>query len=120
MPMTSAPRTFNNCTTIDPTPPEAAETTTVSPGPAPTARPAAYAVTPTTYRDPAASQDRPFGLATNWSAGTLTNSAWLALRSLHPSTSSPTANESASAPTRATTPARSLPSPDGKLVGNSF
>ena len=39
--MARAPRTWTSCTVIDPTPPAAAETTTVSPGPAPTARTAA-------------------------------------------------------------------------------
>ena len=39
--MTVAPRALSNCTVIDPTPPAAAETATVSPGPALTARTAA-------------------------------------------------------------------------------
>ena len=37
-----------------------------------------------------------------------------------PSTSSPTANLPASGPTAMTTPARSLPWPDGKFVGNQL
>ena len=48
IPMTFAPLIRRSWTTTLPTPPAAADTTTVSPSPAPTARTAAYAVHPTT------------------------------------------------------------------------
>src|SRR5205814_1910520 len=48
----------------------------------------------------------------------MTNSAWLARSSVKPSTSSPWTNASTSGPTCATTPARSLPCPDGNRAGH--
>ncbi|PQM49227.1 hypothetical protein C1Y40_00554 [Mycobacterium talmoniae] len=73
---------------------------------------------PATNSEPATSQGTAAGLAVSWSAGTATNSAWLARALVNPSTSSPTANVSTPAPSSATTPARSLPCPDGKVAGN--
>ena len=45
------------------------------------------------------------------------NSAWLARLSVNPMTSSPAATPSTSGPMPAITPARSLPSPEGKVAG---
>jgi uncharacterized membrane protein len=58
------------------------------------------------------------GLGANWVAGTATYSAWLARSSVNPRTSSPTSNLVTSGPSSATTPARSLPCPEGKVAGN--
>src|ERR1035437_4842795 len=74
---------------MDPTPPAAAETATVSPGLPPAAWIVAHAVTPATNSEPAASQETPAGFGTSWRAGTLTASAWLACSSVHPITSAP-------------------------------
>ena len=111
MPMTLAPRMRSSCTAIEPTPPAAAETTTVSPGCGSTAATAAQAVAPATFSDPATSQLRPSGLGTSWVTGTVTYSAWLERRQDQPSTSSPGANPLTPSPTAVTTPARSVPSP---------
>src|ERR1022692_1268343 len=117
--MTLTPLIFSSSTTTVPTPPAAADTTTVSPGPADTARTAAYAVTATTYIEPATGQETPAGLRMSWPAGTATYSAWLERLPDQPSTSSPTENSVTPSPTALTTPARSLPSPDGKVAGNT-
>jgi hypothetical protein len=45
-------------------------------------------------------------------------SAWLARSKLQPSTSSPGAKPATSIPTSVTTPAMSLPCPEGKVEGN--
>src|SRR3954471_13996323 len=90
-PMTVAPRRRTSCTARDPTPPAAPDTTTVSAGPGSTANTVAYAVVPATYNDPAASQDNPSGRGVRFTSLTTTNSAWLALLWVKPSTSSPTA-----------------------------
>ena len=100
-----------------PTPPAAADTATVSPGPAPTARTAAKAVQPATYREPAASQLSSVGLAISWSARTATWLAWLDRSHEYPSTSSPGAHAVTPSPTSVTTPARSLPWPEGNAAG---
>ena len=118
MPSTRALRSTSSCTTRLPTPPAAAETATVSPGRGATARTAAYAVAPTTYSEPAASQLNWGGLWISWLTGTAVWVAWLDRRKLNPSTSSPTANSVTPGPTAVTTPARSLPSPDGNVAGN--
>src|SRR5271166_1006218 len=118
MPSTRALRRTNSCTTRLPTPPAAAETATVSPGWGATERTAAYAVAPTTYSEPAVSQLNWVGLWINWFTGTAVWVAWLDRRKLNPSTSSPTANSVTSGPTALTTPARSLPSPEGNVAGN--
>ena len=55
----------------------------------------------------------------NWSAGTVTYSAWLDRRLENPITSSPTAKPLTPEPSSATTPARSLPCPDGNVAGNT-
>ncbi len=56
----------------------------------------------------------------SWSAGTATYSAWLERCHDQPSTSSPTANSVTPAPRALTMPARSLPSPDGNVAGNTL
>src|SRR4051794_3644906 len=117
MPSTVASFVRRSWTTIEPTPPAAADTATVSPGWAPTARTAAYAVHPTTYSEPAASQLSRAGLRISCVTGTATYSAWLDRCHDQPSTSSPTANSATPSPTALTTPARSLPSPDGNVAG---
>src|SRR5882757_7138472 len=83
-----------------------------------TARTAAYAVAPATNSEPATSQETSDGLAVNWFAGTVTYSAWLDRRLENPMTSSPTAKPVTPEPSSATTPARSLPCPDGNVAGN--
>ena len=79
----------------------------------------AYAARGATYRQPATSQERASGFAVTCVTGTLTNSAWLARWSVQPHAASPTAKPCAPGPSSATTPARSLPSPDGKVAGQS-
>src|ERR1019366_8849274 len=103
---------------MDPTPPAAAETATVSPGLTPAAWIDGHAVTPATNSEPAASQETPAGFGTSWRAGTLTASAWLARSSVHPITSAPALTEVTPGPTAVTTPAKSLPSPSGKCAGH--
>jgi hypothetical protein len=56
-PIALAPAFRANCTAIEPTPPAAPETTTVSPGLRPTRRTAAQAVVSITKRVPACSPD---------------------------------------------------------------
>src|SRR5882757_7954583 len=85
-----------------------------------TARTAAYAVAPATNSEPATSQETSDGLAVNWFAGTVTYSAWLDRRMENPITSSPTAKPLTPEPISATTPARSLPCPDGNVAGNTW
>src|SRR6185437_9204041 len=58
------------------------------------------------------------GLGVNWVAGTVTYSAWLDRRMENPITSSPTAKSPTPEPSSATTPARSLPWPEGNVAGN--
>ena len=53
-------------------------------------------------------------------ASTTTYSAWLARLSVNPITSSPAANPVTPSPTSSTTPARSLPCPDGNVAGHRF
>ncbi len=114
---TVAPDRRASWTVIDPTPPAAPETATTSPRFSPTDCMVAQAVVPATYREPAASHGTFAGLGTTWSPGRLTASAWLDRSSLQPITSSPTATSSTPSPTSLTTPARSLPCPDGKVAG---
>jgi hypothetical protein len=52
-------------------------------------------------------------------ASTTTSSAWEARLFVNPITSSPGEKPPTPAPTSSTTPARSLPCPDGKVDGNS-
>src|ERR1700757_4740995 len=61
-PMTVAPVRRASWTASEPTPPAAPEMTTVSPSLGGTAWPAPHAVTPATYRPPAASHETFFGL----------------------------------------------------------
>ena len=117
MPTTVAPVRRASCTVSTPTPPAAADTTTVSPGRGSTARTAAQAVAPTTCNAPACSHASSDGFARTWRTGTTTYSAWLARRSVHPNTSSPTATASTPGPSARTVPARSLPCPDGNVEG---
>src|SRR5690242_17379624 len=116
-PITVAPVLRASWDATDPTPPAAADTTTVSLGRGATASTQAYPAIPTTNSEPATSQDSGPGLAVSWSAGTSTNSAWLARVSVQPSTSSPTANPVTPSPIAWTTPARSVPWPDGNVAG---
>src|ERR1700677_4743211 len=115
--MTLAPAFLANCTTIEPTPPAAPETTTVSPALRATLRTAAYAVVPATKRAPACSHETFPGRGTRLSASTTTSSAWLDRLLVNPITSSPTATFFTSAPTSSTIPARSLPCPEGNVEG---
>src|SRR5882762_10179655 len=75
-------------------------------------------VAPATNSEPATSQETSDGLAVNWSAGTVTYSAWLDRRMENPIASSPTAKPLTPEPSSATTPARSLPCPDGNVAGH--
>ena len=118
IPTTVAPVRRASCTVSTPTPPAAAETTTVSPGWGSTARTAAQAVAPTTCSAPACSHASSDGLATICPTGTATYSAWLARASVHPKTSSPTVTECTPEPSALTVPARSLPCPDGNVEGH--
>src|SRR5690349_10607134 len=76
-PITVAPADFASWTAIEPTPPAAADTTTVSPGDSETARTAAYAVVPATYREPATSHGTAGGRGVRLPCPTTTNRAWL-------------------------------------------
>ena len=67
--------------------------------------------------DPATFQESPSGLATSCVTGTETNSAWLARSSDQPSTASPTEKPVAPSPSETISPEKSLPSPQGKVVG---
>jgi hypothetical protein len=67
---------------IVPTPPAAADTTTVSSGASETDRVAAYAVVPATNREPATGHGTASGLAARLPAGATTSSAWLARSSV--------------------------------------
>src|SRR5580700_3601466 len=116
--MTVAPASRASWTEIEPTPPDAAETTTVSPPVRPTARTAAYAVVPATNSAPAASHGTPAGLAVRCCSPTTTYSAWLARLSVQPMTSSPAEKLVTPGPVSVTIPARSLPSPDGNVAGH--
>ena len=73
---------------------------------------------PATQSAPATSQGTPAGLAVRFCSSTTAYSAWLARLSVKPMTSSPTANPVTPGPVSATTPARSLPSPDGNVAGH--
>ena len=79
-------------------------------------RVAAQAVAPTTNNAPATSHETPGGRGVSWAASTATNSAWLA-RCVNPIISSPTATPRTSHDS-STTPARSLPCPDGNSAGS--
>src|ERR1039457_6375946 len=113
--MTLAPALAASWTAIEPTPPAAPATTSVSSGPAWAAGTAAGAVVPATNSAPAASHGTPAGRGTRSPASTRTNSAWLARLSVNPLTPSPTAT---SPPVPATPPARSLPWPEGNVDGH--
>ena len=89
----------------------------MSAGPGSTANTVAYAVVPATYNDPATSQDSPSGRGVSFTSSTTTNSAWLALLWVKPRTSSPTAKPRTWGPASTTTPARSLPCPEGNVAG---
>src|SRR3954469_7503682 len=118
MPRAVAPARGASGTAIEPTPPAAPAIATVSPGARLTARMAPYAVAPATNSEPATSHGTAAGLGVNWVAGTATYSAWLDRRLENPMTSSPTAKPLTPEPNSATTPARSLPCPDGNVAGN--
>ena len=115
--MTVAPVRRASCTTSEPTPPAAPETTTVSPSPRSTERTAAQAVVPATNRPPATSHGTPSGRRARSPASTTTSSAWLARLWVKPITWSPTAKPSTSGPSSSITPARSLPCPEGNVEG---
>src|SRR5690242_4971299 len=115
--MTVAPARLASWTVTEPTPPAAPDTTTVSPEVSATARTAAHAVAPATNSAPATSHGTPAGLAVRFAASASTYSAWLDRLSVYPMTSSPAANPVTPWPACATTPARSLPWPDGNVAG---
>jgi hypothetical protein len=117
-PITVAPARRASWTAITPTPPAAPATTTVSPSVSPTACTAAHAVDPATNSAPAASQDTAAGFGVRFAASARAYSAWLDRLSVKPMTSSPAENPVTSGPVAATTPARSLPSPDGNVAGH--
>ena len=73
---------------------------------------------PATGRAPATSHGTAAGFAARLVASTRTYSAWLARLSVKPMTSSPAENPVTSGPVSATTPARSLPWPDGNTAGH--
>src|SRR6185437_760468 len=118
-PITVAPFRLASWTAIPPTPPAAADTTTVSPGLTPTARTMAQAVNPATGSAPATSQGRPDGFGARFAASATTYSAWLDRVSTQPITLSPTAVVVTSGPSCSTTPAKSVPCPDGNVAGQS-
>ncbi len=66
--MTVAPASLASWTAIEPTPPAAPATTTVSPSASPTARLAAYAVAPATNKEPATSHGTASGLGVRCAA----------------------------------------------------
>src|SRR5580704_3985501 len=117
-PITVASARRASWTASEPTPPAAAETTTVSPSVRLTAWTAAYEVAPTTNSAPATSQGTPAGLGVRCCSSTTTYSAWLARLSVQPITSSPTETPLTAGPVSATIPARSLPSPEGNVAGH--
>src|SRR6202453_1851639 len=118
MPSTVAPVRLASWTARDPTPPAAPETATTSPGDSATACTVPYAVAPTTNSAPACSHGTPAGFAVRSCSPTSTYSAWLARLCVKPMTSSPAATPVTPGPASATIPARSLPSPDGKVAGH--
>ena len=83
-----------------------------------TARTMAQAVKPTTGIAPATSQGRSAGFRARSSASATTYSAWLDRVSTQPITSSPAATVVTPGPRRSTTPAKSLPCPDGNVAGH--
>ena len=89
----------------------------MSPGLTSTARTIAQAVKPATGIAPATSQGRPDGRGARSSWSATTYSAWLDLVSTQPMTSSRSATAVTPAPRRSTTPAKSLPCPDGNVAG---
>ena len=91
--------------------------TTASPAVGATARTVATPVTPATNSAPATSHGTAAGFAVRLAVSTSTYSAWLVRLLVKPITSSPTATPVTSAPTSSTTPARSDPSPLGKVAG---
>src|SRR6201996_2492536 len=117
-PIPVAPLRLASWTAIEPTPPAAPETTTVSPGLTSTARTMAQAVKPATGIAPATSQGRPAGLGARFAASATVYSAWLERRPTQPITSSPGATVVTSGPSLSTTPAKSLPCPDGNVAGH--
>src|SRR5579875_3864845 len=117
-PITVAPARLASCTVIEPTPPAAPETTSVSPGRSATARTAAQAVNPATGSAPATSQGTFAGFGVRLAASTTAYSAWLDRVSTQPITSSPSATPVTPGPSRSTVPARSLPCPDGNVAGH--
>src|ERR1700733_4362619 len=117
-PITLASAFLANCTAIEPTPPAAPETTTVSSVSRATLRTAAYAVVPATNRAPACAHETFAGRGTRSPAPTTTNSAWLDLSLVNPMTSSPTAIVVTPGPSSSTIPARSLPCPEGNVAGH--
>lgn len=68
------------------------------------------------FRAPATSHDTAAGFAVRFLASASAYSAWLALSSVKPITSSPGENRVTPGPGSATIPARSLPWPDGKVA----
>src|ERR1700733_807762 len=116
-PITLASAFLASCTAIEPTPPAAPETTTVSSVSRATLRTAAYAVVPATNRAPACAHETFAGRGTRSPAPTTTNSAWLDLSLVNPMTSSPTATFVTPGPSSSTIPARSLPCPEGNVAG---
>jgi BlaI family penicillinase repressor len=102
---------------LEPTPPAAPETMTVSPACRATLRTAAYAVVPATKRAPACSHGTFAGRGTRLPDSTSTSSAWLDRSLVNPMTSSPTPTVTTSGPTSSATPARSLPWPEGNVEG---
>src|ERR1700749_3067658 len=115
--MTVDPARPASCTVIDPTPPAAPDTTSVSPALSATARTAAHAVNPATGSAPATSHGTAAGLGVRCDASTTAYCAWLARVSTQPITSSPTATVVTSGPACSTIPARSEPSPEGNVAG---
>ena len=111
VPITRAPRIRASCGATTPTPPAAADTTTVSPGCGSTASTAAHAeIRHRRYRRPD-SNSTPRVCRTSESRATTTKSA-CAARGANPMTSSPTANPLVPSPTSATF--------TGKVIALSF
>ena len=118
IPTTVAPVRRASCTVSTPTPPAAAETTTVSPGWGSTARTAAQAVAPTTCSAPACSHAS--SAASGRSARPArprTRPGSRARRSIRTPRRRPRRSRRP-APSALTVPARSLPCPDGNVEGH--
>ena len=120
VPRTRAPERTSSWVRIVPTPPPAAPTSTTSPGPAASASATAQAVRPATSTTPAVRSATPSGV--RWMRGSPSASTMWSARArprAPPYTRSPTAQRVVSGPIASTTPAKSLPYPEGRDTPNA-